>query len=365
MHDPEAALPSLSPRARFDYTHAMEHLLSVVQDLSLAHNLERLMEIVRHAARTLTGADGATFVLRDGDCCYYADEDAIQPLWKGSRFPMRDCISGWVMMNRAPVIIEDIFNDARIPIATYRPTFVRSLAMVPIRAKDPVGAIGIYWARKYRPDPLQLKLLQALADTTSVSLENVQLLATLENRVRERTAELERANEEIRQLSLTDELTGLYNRRGFSLLAEQELRLAMRGRQTVWVLFADVDGLKEMNDMLGHEMGDRLLTTAAEVLREAFREDDIVARLGGDEFAVFGVSDRGAVVAVDAAARLQAAIDRHNVHRTGLALSMSCGIASTDRPTHDSLDALLAKADSAMYAMKRTRNTRSLAGTGN
>jgi diguanylate cyclase (GGDEF)-like protein len=344
-------MASLSPRVSFDYTQAMEVLLQVVQDLSLARDLPRLMDIVRHAARTLTGADGATLVLRDGDYCYYADEDAIQPLWKGSRFPMRTCISGWVMMNRSPVIIEDIYADPRIPVEAYRPTFVRSLAMVPIRAKDPVGAIGNYWARMYRPDPLQMKILQALADTTSVALENVQLYGTLENRVRERTAELEQANEEIRQLSLTDELTGLHNRRGFSLLVSQLLRSSKRSGMTAWLLFADVDGLKQVNDGLGHEAGDRLLCAAARALRDTFREQDIIGRIGGDEFAVFGMSEGGHV---DATVRLQASIDRQNTCRgTGPELSLSCGLAESKAGV--SLESLMNQADNAMYAIKRTR----------
>ena len=73
-----------------------DYLVNVIQQLSLAHDLDKVMNIVRQAARSLTGADGATFVLRDRDMCYYADEDAIEPLWKGHRFPMSTCISGWV-----------------------------------------------------------------------------------------------------------------------------------------------------------------------------------------------------------------------------------------------------------------------------
>ncbi|OIR00302.1 hypothetical protein GALL_175540 [mine drainage metagenome] len=126
------------------YTEAMEHLVGVVRDLSQAHDLEAVMAIVRRAARDLTGADGATFVLRDGDQCFYAEENAIAPLWKGRRFPLSLCISGWVMLNRQPAVIEDIYSDDRIPAEAYRPTFVKSLAMVPIRTNDPVGAIGNY-----------------------------------------------------------------------------------------------------------------------------------------------------------------------------------------------------------------------------
>ena len=173
------------------YAHAMEQLVEVVQLLSLARDLATVMDIVRHAARKLTGADGATFVLRDNDKCFYAEEDAISPLWKGQRFPMSACISGWAMINRQPAVIEDIYADPRIPADAYRPTFVRSLAMVPIRTLDPVGAIGNYWATQYLPSPEQVKVLQALADTTAVALENVRVYEEHEQRVQQRTSELQ------------------------------------------------------------------------------------------------------------------------------------------------------------------------------
>ena len=155
-------------------------LIGLVQRLSLARSLPEIQSIVRTGARRLTGADGATFVLRDGDKCFYADEDAIEPLWKGQRFPLGQCISGWAMNNRSPVAIEDIYVDDRIPHAAYRPTFVKSLAMVPIRRLDPVGAIGNYWADMRRPSDHELDLLQALADSTAVAIENVQVYDQLD-----------------------------------------------------------------------------------------------------------------------------------------------------------------------------------------
>ena len=183
------------------YLQAMERLVGVVQDLSLARDLPRVMEIVRRAARELTGADGATFVLREGDQCHYADEDAIAPLWKGRRFPLNACISGWAMLNRDAAVIEDIYADSRIPADAYRPTFVKSLVMVPIRTAKPVGAIGSYWAIRRQPRPEEVRLLQALADSTSVAMQNVQLYAELEQKVLDRTARLQAANEELESFS--------------------------------------------------------------------------------------------------------------------------------------------------------------------
>lgn len=157
------------------YVSAMEHLITVVQELSHARTLEDITHMVRHAARELTAADGATFVLRDGHQCYYVDEDAISPLWKGQRFPMEQCISGWVMTRAMPVIIENIEKDARIPQDVYRQTFVKSMAMVPIRRRAPIGAIGVYWADRQNPSDEIVAVLQALADTASLAIENAQL----------------------------------------------------------------------------------------------------------------------------------------------------------------------------------------------
>lgn len=183
------------------YARGMEVLVSVVQELSLARDLAGIMAIARRAARRLTGADGATFVLRDNSFCHYADEDAIAPLWKGKRFPLQTCISGWAMLHREAVVLEDIYADARIPADAYRPTFVKSLVMVPIRRMDPVGAIGNYWATQQRPSETQVRLLQALADSTATAMANVDLLSNLEARVAERTAQLEAINKELEAFS--------------------------------------------------------------------------------------------------------------------------------------------------------------------
>lgn len=176
-------------------------LVNAVQQLSQARDIDTVTAIVRTAARKLTGADGATFVLKDKDQCYYADEDAIAPLWKGQRFPMSACVSGWVMQHKEPVLIEDIYNDDRVPIDAYKPTFVKSILMVPIHTVAPIGAIGNYWAYNHLPTSEEVHLLQSLADITSVSIENVYVYNQLEERVKQRTHELEETNKELEAFS--------------------------------------------------------------------------------------------------------------------------------------------------------------------
>lgn len=196
----EEALRASEEAARI-LNRRLQTLQQAIAQLATARTLDDIMVVARTAARQLTGADGATFVLRDGDRCHYADEDAIAPLWKGQRFPMSACISGWVMLNQQSVLIEDIYADPRIPAEAYRPTFVKSLAMVPIRATAPLGAIGNYWASRHRPSAEEMDLLRSLADGAAVAMENVQSYQLLEHRVRQRTVELEAANQELEAFS--------------------------------------------------------------------------------------------------------------------------------------------------------------------
>jgi GAF domain-containing protein len=145
----------------------------IIDALDRADDLGEVGRIVRTAARALTGAMGATFVLRDDDQCFYADEDAIAPLWKGQRFPMSTCISGWAMLHATTAVVPDIEVDPRIPLEAYRPTFVRSLAMAPVGAPDPVAAIGVYWSIPRTPASDAIASLDELAAVTGAAISRI------------------------------------------------------------------------------------------------------------------------------------------------------------------------------------------------
>jgi len=170
--------------------HAAAGLVGVIRQLATAPSLRTTMEIVTEAVRSLLYADGATFVLRDGDLCNYADERAISPLWKGRSFPMSACISGWCMIHGESVAIPDIYEDTRIPHEAYRPTFVRSLAMAPVRRSgQSFAAIGAYWSEIRVIEPHELDLLQTLADASGLAISVAQLTPLAEARLAAETAE--------------------------------------------------------------------------------------------------------------------------------------------------------------------------------
>ena len=172
-------MPATSLSSASQTPSALETLVETIEDLSLARTVDQVAAVVRSAARRISAADGATFVLRDGEACWYLDEDAIEPLWKGRRFPLSACISGWAMLNGETAIIPDVYRDARVPHDLYRPTFVKSLVMTPVRPQNAVAAIGAYWARPRTPSADEVQRLQAIARATAVALENARLYASL------------------------------------------------------------------------------------------------------------------------------------------------------------------------------------------
>lgn len=143
--------------------------------LASAGSVLEIADVVRHLARGCCGADGATFVVREGDNCFYVDEDAIAPLWKGQRFPIETCISGWAMLHGEPAVVADIEKDERIPLAAYLPTFVRSLLMVPVGTPRPSAALGAYWAGHHAASPDEVAALTRLATLTGEALDRVGL----------------------------------------------------------------------------------------------------------------------------------------------------------------------------------------------
>jgi diguanylate cyclase (GGDEF)-like protein len=174
-------------------------------------------------------------------------------------------------------------------------------------------------------------------------------------RLRSQMLAREKMEDEIRELLITDHLTDLHNRRGFLSLAEQQLKLSNRTKKRLLLFFIDLDGLKWINDTLGHAEGDAAIVETAIVLRKTFRSSDIIARIGGDEFAVLAVNAEEIDPDV-MKNRLQEEIELCNSRDRRYQLSVSVGVSSFDPENPVSIDLLMVRADEQMYNEKRLKH---------
>ena len=167
--------------------------------------------------------------------------------------------------------------------------------------------------------------------------------------------ERQRLLDELRALSFHDELTGLYNRRGFFTLAEQARRTALRHHRGMLLFYFDLDGLKAINDGLGHRQGDLAILETATLLRETFRDSDVIARLGGDEFVVLAPETMEPAAMVE---RLLGCLGRHNRRSNRrYQLALSVGTCRFDPVQPCTVEDMVARADRAMYADKQVHRT--------
>jgi len=180
-------------------------------------------------------------------------------------------------------------------------------------------------------------LKKALREREKASLERQKMIKRLES------------------ISLTDDLTGLYNRRGFFMFAQHYLQVTSRKKTPLFLLFMDVDNMKRINDSYGHHIGDAALVRMAAILRKVFRSSDVKGRMGGDEFALFPIGTN--LISVEAALnRLKKAIAAFNARkRRSFRLSISSGIACYDPQYPSTIEELLVRADKLMYEQKLAR----------
>jgi diguanylate cyclase (GGDEF)-like protein len=212
-------------------------------------------------------------------------------------------------------------------------------------------------AKKIRPDMAAIVMTAYIEEFSYDSAIEVGASDFIKKpfTVRELIARIQhvKLQERLRSMSVTDELTDLYNRRGFFALAEQELKLANRLRRSVFLFYLDIDNLKDINDNYGHLEGDMMILETANILRRTFRQSDTISRIGGDEFVVILNGAKKADVDI-VASRLQANLEDFNKQMNrGYKLSMSVGIAFYNPEEPASIDELLSQADKSMYENKK------------
>ncbi|WP_425059516.1 hypothetical protein SCACP_01080 [Sporomusa carbonis] len=218
-----------------------------------------------------------------------------------------------------------------------------------------VGIIGLAYIEPKEFGEEEVAVLSRFADLASIGLTNARLYTALQQELTDRR----QMEKKLINLSFNDALTGLYNRTFF----KQEMsRLEVSGQTPVGIILCDVDGLKLINDTLGHEQGDLLLNTAAKIIKGSVRAGDIVARIGGDEFAVL-LPQTGVTLVESVCGHIRTAVDAYNAAHLELPLSMSIGFAVGAAGTAETMNMIeiFRQADDNMYRVKlhRSRSTRS------
>jgi len=209
-----------------------------------------------------------------------------------------------------------------------------------------------FWVRDYcrgvkGPDGSILQLDGILVDITERK--------TAERKLELALRKLQMTNEKLENLSLIDHLTGLNNRRGFYTFGLQQMKIAKRLKEDNYLVFLDIDNLKEVNDAHGHAVGDLLLQGVAAILRSTLRESDVTGRIGGDEFAVLAMRSKGLGERA-LLARIEEGVQAFRLNKFGhLRLSVSMGLVRVDPQKYQQLDDFLAHADFLMYQQKRSK----------
>lgn len=351
-------------------TLPLRRLLALARDLMQVPDLKSVLELVGPAFQELLIPDEALLLVTLGDREYataFGHRGMLQPadqesvLYRSARQALAD---------EVPLVLPGLDIGAATRPGGRPGRGTACLLALPFPPVQPIGVLSALWHRKGSAELLatQASILRYLSELTGAALGNVDSRLALEERVSARTEEVEAANREhARELrrrddierekdriAVTDVLTGMLNRRGFFLQAEQGFKLARRRGTASAVIFADIDDLKTVNDELGHDVGDHLIQAGARILQNSFRDSDIVARLGGDEFAAFTLDSEQPEAIL---ARIKENADQyHRRSSIPYRISFSTGIVQCDPSSDLSLTDYLALADKQMYERKKGRS---------
>jgi diguanylate cyclase (GGDEF)-like protein len=339
-------------------------MLAASRALSSATSIDALRSKVVDVLSDMTGATHVDLVVWNADRRRWlavADDTTA-----GGRHGAADSVVRYVERTREPLIVADATRDARF---ARDPHFQGlewcSVLAVPVLSRGDLRAI-LYLENDLISDAFAEERLEAIALIASqlaISLDNALLYASLEGKVAERTRQLALANERLAQLSITDPLTGLANRRRLAETLQEEWARARRTHAPLSLAMVDIDHFKRYNDEHGHRAGDRCLQRVASQLDRCVRDVDLVARYGGEEFAVVMPATE-AEAAEEVAERMRiAVIDLREPQPAGQVVTVSIGLATLHNADQQTTDQLIERADAALYEAKRTGRNRVRAAT--
>ena len=347
----------------------LTRLLALARDLLQAPDPHSVLELTGPVVQELLSADGALLLLVLGERDYATEFDRNGLMQTASDSTALYRHARQAFDKQTPILLSNAIVDPNISDGGLCLGGAVSLIALPFPPIKPVGVLAVLWKCNGQPDQLNepIYILRHIGELTAAALGNVAYRQMVEDRITTRTEEItvsarkhakelnrrDHVEEELRRISVTDVMTGMLNRRGFFLNAERSFKVARRQGVSSTIVYADLDGLKTVNDALGHEAGDRLIEDASRILQASFRDSDVVARLGGDEFAVYTLDAEQPEVLL---ARIHLNIESfcHSEARP-YEIKFSIGVVKCDPSSDLLLSDYLSLADKQMYEQKLAR----------
>lgn len=352
-------------------------LLKIGLRLTAEQDLDRLLNLIIGETTKVMEAERSSLFLIDRDTNEMWAKIAQGVNTVEIRFPLGTGIAGTVGRSGEVINIPDAYQDSRFnPAFDHKTGFrTRSILCVPLHNTrgEIIGAIQVLNKRIGVFTANDEALLAALASQAAVALENADLYRrltmlnlSLEEKVKERTADLVAANErlsvlnkELEQLSITDSLTQVYNRRYFMERLHQEVKRVYRYGSSVSLLMLDIDHFKAVNDTHGHLAGDTVLAGVARVIAKKLRDTDLLARYGGEEFALLAMPMEYPG-ALQLAERVRALVEEHVFSYEGrsIKVTLSIGVSTWKPVMKENFEEMIRQADQALYSAKEAGRNR-------
>ena len=307
------------------------------RELASSLDLREVLEALVERGLRLGDADAVTVFVRNretSELTNYRVTAAARDELKHLPSPRPDGLTNSVARSGEAAFIGDARNHPLYADGAYPD--LRSIASLPLRFEgEVVGVMNVGYVRLHQFDDEEIRLLSTLADAAAVTVNNAAM------------------HERILRLAVTDELTGLANRRRFLEVLRSEMHRARRYGRPLTLLMVDLDRLKQINDENGHAAGDAMLRSVAQCMRSSVRDTDMPARLGGDEFAVL-LPETGGDAAVTIAERIRAGVENYNVVVDGATVRSTVSIGLVSRSPGDlhDLPSFIRLADDALYRSK-------------
>lgn len=328
-------------------TKELSALRLIISEINGTLELGKVLDLIIQKAIQVVEAERGSLMLFDHETEELYIKSSVclsKKTVSAVRIKPGEGIAGWVFKEDKPLLIKEGAKDPRFKKFNKTKEELRSIISIPLKIKDQiVGVINVDNKREGNIFNLDdLKLLSVFANETAIAIQNAQL------------------HQEIKQLAITDELTGLYNFRYIKDRLEEEVKRAQRFKHTLALIMVDIDYFKEFNDAYGHLEGNEVLQNIAGILQLNVREVDIVARFGGEEFIII-LPEANREETEKIAERIRSKVEKFNFsdekNYPERKITISLGITSCFQE-NITPQGLVGKVDQALYRAKRKGRNR-------